>query len=348
MKRTALLVLGMHHSGSQALARVLHSLGAGLPQDAGPRGGGPPDAPGESASLARLNDSILHACEADALDAHSPPSDALEAHSKGMLGKQAAAFLQCQCGDAPTYVLAEARLARLMPFWLPVLRDAGHEPRFVVMVREPQAVAAAAFAQHDAHDPERTRLLWLGHLLDAERDTRGHRRVFLTYDAWTTNAQACLEKMAQAWQLRWKDPDAAIAAQGAPHALGATDDEHAAAAPMHLIERWVTDAYHLLLRGDVHVLPAFFDALRPDFDGVAALPRLAERRCRAAFNIEAQKLFKAQRDALAELQRERDEALATLAERHALILKLHAMQQHEDAAGADARGDAAAERHRGI
>ena len=236
MKRTALVVLGMHESGPALLAWVLHRLGAGLPQDLSPSDAGPHDAIWGSARLARLNESILQACDEDGSNAASVASDALEAHSRGMLGKQAAAFLQCHCGDADAYVLHDARLTRVLPFWLPVLRQAGHAVRFVVVARQPHAVADA-LATTRSLDPESVYLMWLGHLLDAERDTRGASRVFVTYEACVGDLRSCIDAIIQALGLPWAHPYESIAGQTALFLPAAPNQGAERAAPQHLIAR---------------------------------------------------------------------------------------------------------------
>lgn len=67
-RRLAVLVLGMHRSGTSVLTRAIALLGASLPSDLHPPGADNPDGYWEPAGLQRINDRLLQAAGSAWLD----------------------------------------------------------------------------------------------------------------------------------------------------------------------------------------------------------------------------------------------------------------------------------------
>lgn len=171
----------MHRSGTSAVTRVLALHGLALPRrllagrEDNPRGFW------ESEAAQQFDDRVLAELGSAWDDPRPLAWPLLPPARLDALRAEAASILVEEYGDAPLVVLKEPRMARLMPLWRPALAVAGLAPRVVMPVRNPLEVAASLEARDGIGLASAARL-WLGHVLAAERDSRGLPRTVLHYD----------------------------------------------------------------------------------------------------------------------------------------------------------------------
>ena len=181
-QRTALLVLGMHRSGTSALTRVLGLCGAALPRHSG-------GAYHESNPLGHWEPPRLVDAHDRFLTEAGTAWDAILDYPKSLFTTDLAAtcrtrlaeIVRSEYGDAPLFVLKDPRLSRLLPLWRPVFDTLAATPCAVIMVRNPLEVASS-LQRRDRWDEYRALLVWLRYLLSAERDTRHMARCFIRYE----------------------------------------------------------------------------------------------------------------------------------------------------------------------
>jgi hypothetical protein len=189
---TALIVLGMHRSGTSAVTRVLGLLGGGLPQDL------MPPVPQsnelgfwESLSVCRLNDAILSRAGTKWDDWAPVTLDCGPSARAEILRGEAMATVRRNFPDQRLIVLKDPRICRIVPFWHSVLDGLGIRPLHLLMLRNPLEVAAS-LACRDGIDPERSCRIWLRHTLDAEYATRGTVRWVVSFDQLLSEWQNAL------------------------------------------------------------------------------------------------------------------------------------------------------------
>lgn len=194
-RRTGLLVLGMHRSGTSATTRWLNLLGATLPANL-MEALADNNAEGfwESRDVCLLNDELLQAsgsCWDDwrNLDQHPPPADALEAWRK-----QAYAQLREDFEQSSLFVLKDPRMCRLLPQWQPVFEQFDTDLQCVLPLRHPLEVARS-LTRRDGFHRDKACLLWLRHVLDAEYHSRGLPRVWLDYADLLRDWEQALEQL---------------------------------------------------------------------------------------------------------------------------------------------------------
>ncbi|CAN5254705.1 hypothetical protein BH11PSE5_BH11PSE5_06490 [soil metagenome] len=180
-RRTCLLIAGMHRSGTSALTRVLNLLGCGLPVDLVGAGSGNEAGHWEPRSLVLFNDKLLASagCRWDDWQQLNPKwydSVAYESFKA-----QARDLLNAEFMDHPLFVFKDPRVPQMLPFWLDVLEAENIETKLIVPIRHPDEVAAS-LEMRDMMEAGYGRLLWLRRVLDAEHDSRGHSRIFCTYE----------------------------------------------------------------------------------------------------------------------------------------------------------------------
>ncbi|MDB5506211.1 MAG: hypothetical protein JWR75_849 [Devosia sp.] len=200
--RVAVVVLGMHRSGTSAFSRVFGLLGCDLPRSLVGADASNETGYWESQPVRALNDRILESAGTrwnDWLPVTPGWSTSLKAPGFRAAARQ---ILRDEFGDAALFVLKDPRICRLVPFWLGTLEAEGISPRILVALRHPLDVVAS-LQQSNGIDPGVGHLLWLRHTLDAEFGSRGHVRLFASYEQLLSNWPLIVERSAAAFELSW-------------------------------------------------------------------------------------------------------------------------------------------------
>lgn len=199
---TAVLVLGMHRSGTSAVARMLNLRGADLggellpPKQDNERGFW------ENRALLALHEQFLAQMGLHWYDLASLPEDWRSGGAARWFVGALPEVLTQQFGDSALFLVKDPRLSLLAPLWIEVLESRAVRPVFVITVRHPDEVAAS-LAARDGFAPARSHLLWLQNLLEAERATRGHPRVFVSYERVIADWRAELARITGALHVSW-------------------------------------------------------------------------------------------------------------------------------------------------
>jgi hypothetical protein len=88
--------------------------------------------------------------------------------------------LRTEYDDATKFVVKDPRICRFFPLWRDAVDAFGAETRVVLIIRNPLEVARS-LAYRDGLPHGHGLNLWLRHVLDAEFETRGSTRTFVTY-----------------------------------------------------------------------------------------------------------------------------------------------------------------------
>ena len=272
--QTAVLVLGMHRSGTSALTRLLALHGASLPARLEAANATNITGHWESRAIRAFNDELLMALGSHWADWRAIAGDGARGLACGGWGARGAALLRAEFGAAPLYVLKDPRHCRLAGFWLAVLAAQGVQARVLVPLRAPAEVAAS-LAARDGFSPAYGLLLWLGHVLDAERASRGQRRLFTTYDALLADGRGLAARVGAGLGLTLETaPPGEVEAfvdpslrrhwaEGDP-ASGWVSEVYA------ILRRWAEGAEDTADHARLDAIAAAFAAAEPCFAGLVA------------------------------------------------------------------------------
>ncbi|MGP0565579.1 MULTISPECIES: glycosyltransferase [unclassified Nitrospina] len=313
-EKVAVLVAGMHRSGTSALTRTLNLLGCDLPKT-------PSNDPDhwESKVIMDLNDAILESGGSFWHDwerfnpgwRDSPLVDAFRARARDALSSE--------FGNSPLFVLKDPRICRLLGFWLETLQEMKITPAVVSPIRNPLEVAASLEVR-DGIPPSISKLLWLRHVLDAEAASRGYRRIFLRYhdllDEWQTVTQRLGGQLGISWPKSSTVTEMQIEEYLSPTRRHHwKKDENILKNPG--LSNWVRSTYQILIRwardevwesdtSDLDEIRAAFDEASHAFSRPVAVGRkaLQENRQYEERNEELENKLKA-RDAEAQEHRAR-------------------------------------------
>jgi hypothetical protein len=198
----ALLVLGMHRSGTSSMAGAMVRLGGSAPLNLMPPADDNPTGFWESTVLATLNDQILAAGGSHWEDWRQFDPTRIDATAALALKRQAKLALAGEFGDATFAVVKDPRMCRLMPFWSSVFREANWSIRPVLQLRSPLEVALS-LNRRDGIPLGLGCLLWLRHVLDAEEGTRGIRRAVVDWTDFLGDPRRTLERVGEQLNVVW-------------------------------------------------------------------------------------------------------------------------------------------------
>ncbi|MEQ8335209.1 glycosyltransferase [Nisaea sp.] len=200
-KSTAVVILGMHRSGTSALTRVCNILGVDLSDNLLP----PAEGNNETGFWEHLdavvtNEDLLVAFDMFWDDPRALPDGWTETTAAEAAREKIRALLKTDFGTAGLWGIKDPRMCRLMPLWEPVIEEAGAEPAYIIMQRHPLEVVRSLH-QRDGLSNGRGMVLWLRHVIESEQATRGKRRAFISYDALMQDWQPAIESVARRIEL---------------------------------------------------------------------------------------------------------------------------------------------------
>jgi hypothetical protein len=191
----AVLLLGMHRSGTSAIARGLGTLSVYLGNDfldAQPEN---PTGYWEDKGIVALNERLLGALGLKWDD--TPPIDrrAFERRRVRALRRDAIRYLNRTFTSEPLWGFKDPRTIRVLPFWQRALRDLNVDDSYVVAIRNPRSVAASLFARQ-AMDADAAYRLWLVHMVPFFNQVIGKPFVVVDYDLMMKDPGAQLARIA--------------------------------------------------------------------------------------------------------------------------------------------------------
>jgi hypothetical protein len=207
--RRMLLVLGMHRSGTSALAGLLCQQGFQAPHN---RDGGDTHNPTgywEPRQIRAFHNSLLEGVQSSWEDPLLPVLPWQPQHLESALEQ----LEQALAADFPTTnpqavaLIKDPRQCRLLPLWTALFAQRPFQVAVVLAVRQPEAVAASLVSR-DQLPLDRALLLWLSHTLEAERATRQLPRLVLSYEQLLQDPTAAVQRCQQLAGLPITTPSA--------------------------------------------------------------------------------------------------------------------------------------------
>jgi hypothetical protein len=192
-----ILVLGMHRSGTSALSGLLVQAGLNSPVDLMPPTSANPRGYWESLGAVELSNQLLSqlgshwsSCWDLPLNCWETHAEALKSWRSGMLK-----MLHSSYPAGSRAVLKDPRLCVLLPALQPWLESKLIPCTVFLPIRHPAEVAASLLAAEGI--PRRQAvLLWLGHVLHAERNSRQLKRLIVDYRVLLSDPEAVLASSA--------------------------------------------------------------------------------------------------------------------------------------------------------
>ena len=199
----AIIVLGMHRSGTSALAGALGMLGIRLPTRLLPTTPDNPKGYFEPDQIVAIHERLLAAAGTKWSSIEKLPEEWVSSAEASAYVHELASAVRQDYDDASIFVIKDPRMCRLIPIWRKVLVEVGVRASFAIPLRNPIEVARS-LEKRDGLPLAHGCLMWLRHVLDAEFETRGSRRVFIHYHDLLSDPAGVAEHVAS--QLTEKTP----------------------------------------------------------------------------------------------------------------------------------------------
>jgi hypothetical protein len=248
--RQAVLILGMHRSGTSAIAGVSHLLGAAAPATMMQPAADNPAGFWESQTITGLNEAILDAGGCAWFDSLAFDPAKVSASYQHDLLPYSISVLTHEFGDAPLFVLKDPRFSLVLDLWLPTFAAMNIAVTPLLALRHPAEVMAS-LRRRDGMPGEIAAPLWLHYTLEAERHTRHRPRTVLSYDKFLQDWHRCLTRITAAgiaWQAPFEFAAVAIGEFLRPqlrHHYAVPSKADAGKPP---IANWIAETYDALRR----------------------------------------------------------------------------------------------------
>jgi hypothetical protein len=234
----AVVVLGMHRSGTSAVTGTLHRLGVALGSNLMPAIPGDNDRGFyESNHIVPINERLFAAVASSWDDPAPLLPEWWRQPAVASCRTDLAMVLDREFRDEPLWGVKDPRICRLMPLWLDVLAGTRAEARFLIIWRHPFEVAESLLRRH-GFARAKSYMLWFQHMRDAEVGSRGTARRVLSYAGFLDDWRSAVREAAAALTL--PDLAARVERDGAAvdaflsvdlHRHRADDDRFAVEAP---------------------------------------------------------------------------------------------------------------------
>jgi len=203
----ALLVLGMHRSGTSALTGALAQHGIHLGSDLMPPAADNPKGFWEHAGVVNIHEQLLDAL-ARRWDDPRPLPEGWQYEAAAIRAREQLHHLLIkEFSGHPLWALKDPRLCRLLPLWRPLLDDLGVRTHAVLVVRDPRESAHSLWTRNQ-WPQALSRELWLQHMHDALEGSAGLPRTVIVYPHLLADPVAELGAMFEVLALPVPAPDA--------------------------------------------------------------------------------------------------------------------------------------------
>jgi O-antigen biosynthesis protein len=196
----AVVVLGMHRSGTSALARGMQSLGVYLGDNFLDTRPDNPTGYWEDKTIVALNDRVLAAFGLHWEDVGLIRDSDWARPELVALRREALEYVRASLAQRPLWGFKDPRTIRVLPFWRHVFRDADIAASYLVAVRNPLSVAQSLL-QRQAMPTIVAHRLWLVYVVPYLREVRDAKFAIIDYDEFLRAPRAQLERVAAMLEL---------------------------------------------------------------------------------------------------------------------------------------------------
>jgi hypothetical protein len=211
-ERQAVLILGMHRSGTSAVAGAANLLGATAPARMFAPAADNPSGFWESAAVVATNNRIMGEAGSSWYDCLGFDCASLDVTARTRALTFIMLSLLSDYRQGRLLLIKDPRLSLLLDLWLPALQQMKIAPSLLLVLRPPGEVAAS-LAKRNALPAAYVTALWLRHMLAAEYASRGCARHILIYDALLRDWRGALLRASRAATFTWPVSFDAVAQQ---------------------------------------------------------------------------------------------------------------------------------------
>jgi hypothetical protein len=191
-----IFVLGMHRSGTSAVARGLRTLGVQLGPNLMGAGVDNPRGYWEDLDIVALNEEMLQSLDMR-LESLAPLTQADVANLlQNGFQERALSLLQSKVERYKFFAFKDPRTAKLWPFWRQLVPLLQADVSCIIVLRHPNNVAES-LRKRNGIDVFYGHLMWITHMVPIAVETPGCKKFVVEYDRLLTNPRGELERMSR-------------------------------------------------------------------------------------------------------------------------------------------------------
>jgi len=198
----AVLVLGMHRSGTSAATRVLSLLGVDLGADLIQPAQDNVKGFWEHSGVLAIHEQLLAELGCSWQDIRGLPAGWLESSAACKAREALLETLSRDFSASTLWAVKEPRLCRLLPLWLPLARELNVRFHALHISRHPDEVAGSLRVRNGM-SPEHARLLWMQHVVEAHAASHDLPRAVLHFDELLSDWREGVSAVAERFDLDW-------------------------------------------------------------------------------------------------------------------------------------------------
>ena len=202
LKRQAILVLGMHRSGTSALSGVACALGASAPNNLLPANFANPSGYWESLPLVEATDELLASAGSSWDDWRKLDPQWYGSNEARHFHDRLLNIVKSEYDENALFIVKDPRLCRLMPFFSSILEEMTAAPVALLSIRDPLEVAFS-LRRRDNFSISKSVALWLRHVLEAEFHSRQMPRCFISYESLLKDWRLEMRRASDATGIAW-------------------------------------------------------------------------------------------------------------------------------------------------
>jgi GT2 family glycosyltransferase len=192
--RTAVLVVGMHRSGTSALAGMLSLMGAYPGQDLIGPDRSNQKGHFEPGKIVAVNDALLASLGARGPDSEDLPADWFERDETRRAEEQLRRIIAEDYSSRDIFVIKDPRLCLVLPLYLKIFRQMDIGVRIIVIERDMREVLKSLHAR-DGMLYSRCRMYYEKHIRALERNLSGQSYCKLTFNQLVQEPGIVMEKI---------------------------------------------------------------------------------------------------------------------------------------------------------
>ena len=191
--KTVYFILGMHRSGTSALAGVLNIMGLEVGSDLMPKTEMNPKGYFENLLSYRLNEKILYENKSAWDDCHFKlnkiPKEKINTYKQEIKN-----IIEGEFRYAEKFLIKDPRICILFPIWQSACLELDLAIKIIIPHRSPIEIANS-LKKRNAFSYEKSLILWLHHFLTAEYLSRKHERLFISFDELLNETKKTVDKL---------------------------------------------------------------------------------------------------------------------------------------------------------
>lgn len=207
--KKCLIVLGMHRSGTSAMAGFLNQLGIPLgsdlliPNEFNEKGYF------ENSFIVQANDEILQALDSS-WDDLFPLDEGWWQHAQLKPHREAIKNILVQeFAGSEIFCIKDPRISILLPLWTDILQELNIEIYFIIPLRHPVEVAES-LKTRDGFSMQKSLLLWMNNMLSIEKYSRPFKRCFFRFDDFLADPRCLIRGISDQFNIDVSNAQAKI------------------------------------------------------------------------------------------------------------------------------------------